>query len=210
MLALAACGALGMAAAAMGATPPVARQGNAAAGRAKADDERCIECHVRRDPATAQPGDGLHALLDGQPFAYLAKQMSDYRSGAREHAVMTLIARNLDDRDLADILAWYASNRWAPGEGAAPDAEAQHLYTDGDPARGIVACATCHGAPGQPSAIEGMPRIAGQDAAYLALQLEHWRSGDRKNSVGGVMSTAAHALTDLEIQALANSVARMK
>jgi cytochrome c553 len=55
-----------------------------------------------------------------------------------------------------------------------------------------------------------MPRIGGQDAAYLAAQLEHWRSGDRNNNVGGVMSVSARALTDVEIQALATSIASMK
>ena len=209
MWVLAACGALSITAA-RGATPQPPRQGNAAAGQAKADDERCVECHVRVDPATAQPGDGLHALLDGQSASYLAKQMNDYRSGAREHAVMTLVARNLDDGDLADILAWYASHRWEAGGGTVQDAATLHLYAEGDPARGIVACATCHGLPGQAPAAADMPRIAGQDAAYLAAQLERWRSGDRKNSVGGAMTVAAHALTDAEIHALAIGIASMK
>ena len=90
---LAACGLL-WAAAATQAAPAAVHPGDAAAGRAKADDERCTECHVARDPATAQPGDGLHALLDGQTPGYLARQMADFRSGLREHAVMTLVAIN--------------------------------------------------------------------------------------------------------------------
>ncbi len=206
--ALAACGLL-CAAASAGAAAAVHR-GDAASGRTKADDERCVECHVPRDPATAQPGDGLHALLDGQSTSYLAKQMADYRSGAREHAVMTLVARNLDDADLADILAWYASKPWRAGAGGALDAAATRLYDQGDPARGIVACATCHGGPGQPAAAADMPRIAGQDAAYLAAQLQRWRGGDRSNSVGGSMTAAARALSDAEIQSITTAVAAMK
>jgi cytochrome c553 len=205
----AACGLL-FAAAWASAAPAAVHRGDATAGGAKADDERCIECHVPRDPATAQPGDGLHALLDGQSGPYLAKQMSDYRSGAREHAVMTLVSRNLDDGDLADILAWYAARRWRAGDGVSADAAALRLYAEGDPARGIVACATCHGSPGQPPASADMPRIAGQDAAYLKAQLQHWRSGDRSNSVGGQMTISARALTDIEIQALATGIAAMK
>ncbi len=207
--ALAACGLL-CAAVSVGAAPAAAHRGDASAGGAKADGERCIECHVPRDAVTAQPGDGLHALLDGQSVSYLAKQMSDYRSGAREHPVMTLISRNLDDGDLADILAWYAAKPWRAGDGASADAAAQRLYTEGDPARAIVACATCHGAPGQPPAPADMPRIAGQDAAYLAAQLQRWRSGERSNSVGGLMTVSARRLTDVEIQALATHIAAMK
>jgi cytochrome c553 len=191
------------------AAPTAVHRGDAQAGRAKADDERCIECHVARDPATAQPGDGLHALLDGQSVAYLAKQMSDYRSGAREHAVMTLMARNLDDGDLADILAWYAAKPWRSGAGTAEASAAQRLYTEGDAARGIAACATCHGSAGMPPRAD-TPRIAGQDAAYLAAQLEHWRSGDRRNTADAVMGASARALTDLEIKALAAAISAMQ
>ncbi|RDI98778.1 cytochrome c [Dyella solisilvae] len=47
----------------------------------------------------------------------------------------------------------------------------------------LVACAACHGPhgagdPGHPD----IPRLAGQPAAYLALQLEYFRSGERKNA----------------------------
>ena len=194
---------------AMAAAPAVHRA-DATAGHAKADDERCTECHVPHDLATAQPGDGLHALLDGQSTGYLAKQMRDYRGGAREHAVMTLIARNLEDDDLADILAWYASRPWRSGEGLEPDTAVRRLYLEGDPARQIVSCASCHGGRGQPPAAPDTPRIAGQDAAYLAAQLQRWRSGDRKNSAGGSMTAATRELTDAEIQALAIDIAAMK
>jgi len=206
---LAAC-ALLCAAATTLAAPVAPHRADAAAGGAKADDERCIECHVRTDPATAQPGDGVHALLDGQPLAYLAKQMNDFRSGARQHAVMTLLSRNLDDGDLADILAWYAAKPWLAGREAEPDAAALRLVTQGDPARGIVACATCHGGPGQPPPVADAPRIAGQDAAYLAVQLRNWRSGDRRNSTGGLMTISARSLTDAEITALAATLAGAK
>jgi cytochrome c553 len=204
---LAAC-ALACAAATAGSAAPI-RAGNAASGRAKADDERCIECHVARDPATAQPGDGLHALLDGQSSRYLARQFADFRSGTREHAVMTLVARNLDDADLADILAWYAARPWRPGTGSVVDAGAARLYGEGDPARGLLACAGCHGGPGQPPVTPDTPRIAGQDAAYLAAQLQRWRSGERRDSAGAAMTRSARLLSDAEIQSLANAIAAM-
>lgn len=203
--ALAAC-VVFVAGAALAATPAAPRRGDAAAGRAKADDERCIECHVPTDPATAQPGDGLHPLLDGQSPGYLAKQMRDFRSGAREHAVMTLIARNLEDGDLADILAWYATKPWRAGTSGA----AEHLYLEGDPARGVAPCAACHGGAGQGPATPETPRLAGQDAAYLAAQMARWRSGDRHNGPDGTMAAATRALGDAEIRALARGIASMK
>ena len=205
---LAACGLL-WAAAATQAAPAAVHPGDAAAGRAKADDERCTECHVARDPATAQPGDGLHALLDGQTPGYLARQMADFRSGLREHAVMTLVARKLEDADQADILAWFAGKPWRSGDGTAPGSIAQRLYGEGDATRGIVACVTCHAAAGQPPRPD-TPRIAGQDPAYLAAQLQRWRSGDRHNGVDATMAASARHLTDSEIAALASAIAAMQ
>jgi len=46
----------------------------------------------------------------------------------------------------------------------------------------VVACTSCHGAHGAGSADgASAPRIAGQPAAYLALQLKYFQSGQRKN-----------------------------
>lgn len=46
----------------------------------------------------------------------------------------------------------------------------------------VVACTSCHGAhgTGSPDSTSG-PRIAGQPAAYLALQLKYFQSGQRKH-----------------------------
>ena len=47
----------------------------------------------------------------------------------------------------------------------------------------LVACAACHGPQGAGDpAHPDIPRLAGQPAAYLALQLEYFRSGERKNA----------------------------
>ena len=207
-----ACGAATRAKAPAPAPVPTPHVGDAAAGRAKADDERCIECHSVHDPATSQPGDGLHPLLEGQPLGYLAKQMRDYAAGAREHAVMTIVARNLEPADLADILAWFAAapSREAASAGAAIDAAAARLYAQGDPARQLVACAACHGAEGASPVTPDTPRLSGQDLAYLRVQLAAWRSGERHNSVGGLMNTALRGLGDVELDALARTLAAMK
>jgi cytochrome c553 len=194
------------------AVAPASRAGDPVAGRAKADDERCTECHSPHDPATAQPGDGLHALLEGQPLGYLAKQMRDFRAGARTHAVMTLVARNLEDADTADILAWFAAAPQRPPAAAtgAADAAAQRLYAQGDPARQLAACASCHGPEGAPPVTPDTPRIAGQDPAYLRAQLLAWRDGERRNSASGLMNAALHGLSDAELEALARTLAAMK
>jgi cytochrome c553 len=49
--------------------------------------------------------------LAGQPASYLAAQLKAFRGGARQHEVMSVIARPLTDEDIAAVAAWYASIR---------------------------------------------------------------------------------------------------
>jgi cytochrome c553 len=37
------------------------------------------------------------------------KSLSDYRSGARQNEMMSVVAPNLSDEDIADLAAYYAS-----------------------------------------------------------------------------------------------------
>jgi cytochrome c553 len=74
-----------------------------ATGRSKA--QACAVCHGALGLST-QP-DAPH--LAGQPALYLAAQLRAYRSGARKHEVMAVMARPLSDADINDLAAWYAA-----------------------------------------------------------------------------------------------------
>ena len=47
--------------------------------------------------------------LAGQPERYLVKSLDEYRTGARKDEVMTLVVKDLSDRDIADLAAYYGS-----------------------------------------------------------------------------------------------------
>jgi cytochrome c553 len=64
-----------------------------------------------------------------------------------------------------------------------------------------AACAACHGPNGN-SANPLWPSLAGQNAAYLAGQLKHFKANARINS-NGVMTGLAAPLSDQDIQDLA-------
>jgi cytochrome c553 len=68
------------------------------------------------------------------------------------------------------------------------------------------ACAACHGMNGI-SAQPDSPNLAGQPAFYLSTQLKHYRSGERKHEVMGVM---AKTLSDEDIEALSQWFASIK
>lgn len=180
------------------------------AGRDKADTERCLECHSKTGDGRGYStgADGKFARLDGQQPAYIVKQIQDFRDGKRRHEFMQMMARGISDADLADITAYFAALPPMASGAATPDGAARQLYLHGDAARGLPACADCHGEGGK--GIDGVaPVIGGQGKAYLAQQLQDWRSGARDNSAGGVMNQFASPLSDAEIEALARYVSGM-
>jgi cytochrome c553 len=68
------------------------------------------------------------------------------------------------------------------------------LYAEGDNARGLPACVSCHGASGN-STISTNPKLAGQPENYLYKQLVNFTTPSRNNAV---MTTFAKMLTDEE------------
>jgi len=77
--------------------------GDVAAGKAKSGV--CAACHGAAG-ISAVP---MYPNLAGQKEAYLAKQLKDFKSGARKDPVMAPMAMGLSDEDVANIAAYYAS-----------------------------------------------------------------------------------------------------
>ena len=80
-----------------------AADGNAEAGKTKS--AMCAACHGAAG-ISAVP---MYPNLAGQKEAYLAKQLKDFKSGARKDPVMAPMAMALTDADVANISAYYAS-----------------------------------------------------------------------------------------------------
>ena len=79
--------------------------GDAAAGKAKS--AVCGACHGP-DGNSANP---LWPKLAGQHAAYLAKQLKDFKSGARKDPVMAPMASPLSDQDMENLAAYFASQK---------------------------------------------------------------------------------------------------
>jgi cytochrome c553 len=176
------------------ALPLAASAGNVEAGRIKSESERCQECHGADGMGNGE--DGKFARLAGQYPAYIVKQLQDFRSGARKHDFMMIMAKSLEEADIADIAAYYGSLPAMRGEAGHADTEAGR--------RLFGVCAACHGSDGKGSGNAAFPVIGGQDVKYLRNQLLAWRSGERRNSPGGAMNEATKSLTDAEIDVLAH------
>jgi cytochrome c553 len=86
----------------------VAASSLAAAADLKVGRQKALQCQ------TCHGLDGQAKLPDapnlaGQGEIYLAKALKDYRSGARQNEMMSLVARQLKDEDIADLAAYYAA-----------------------------------------------------------------------------------------------------
>ncbi len=72
----------------------------------------------------------------------------------------------------------------------------------------VQVCSICHGIDGN-SVSPNFPRLAGQQAAYLVAQLQHFRSHERSDPPGFVyMWGISHHLTDDQIKGLAEYFAK--
>jgi cytochrome c553 len=87
----------------VGMTATAFAQQDAGAGRAKA--QPCAVCHGPVGISTQPDAPNLA----GQPALYLAAQLRAYRSGARKHEVMSLIAKPLTDDDIQQLAVWFSS-----------------------------------------------------------------------------------------------------
>ena len=151
------------------------------AGRAVAN--MCRTCHGLDGYAQIP----IAPHIGGEPASYIAGQLRAFRSGEREHEMMTIVAAGLSDAQIANVAAWYTAHTATavPPQGF-------------DPQSAPDSCAACHGADGI-AVVEDAPNLAGEDTIYLETQLKAFRSGERRHEV---MSAIAADLDDAEIRAV--------
>jgi cytochrome c553 len=132
----------------------------------------CGGCHGSRGVST----DSATPSLAGQDPQYLVQTTNAYRT-SRKHPLMSRLVANLDDRDIADIAAFYSTQRSKPAENG------QSLLQET-----TDKCDRCH-AGGLDNPALAIPIINGQDKDYLTLALRAYRDNRRGNSMMHNMST---------------------
>lgn len=87
-------------------------EGRVAAGeqlasrKGEATGQSCIDCHGADGTAPIDPS---YPIIGGQYADYLAHALQGYRSGDRDHALMSSQARTLSDQQIADLAAYFGS-----------------------------------------------------------------------------------------------------
>jgi cytochrome c553 len=183
---------------------PKAAKADPAAGEAKYT-AMCAACHG----ADGNAGSPEYPKLAGQHPEYLAKQLTEFKSGKRANAIMSGMAAALSDEDMKNVAAWLSSQKAKQGFAKEKDTVAlgERIYRGGIADRQIAACAGCH-SPNGAGIPAQYPRLSGQHAAYVAAQLSAFRGGVRNNNLQ--MSQVAAKLNDREIQAVSDYIAGLR
>jgi cytochrome c553 len=165
----------------------------------------CTACHG----AQGRSGpDGYYPRIAGKPAEYLYHQLVHFREGQRRYEPMRVLLETLSDDYLREIAQWFSDQHppYVPARSARVDANALErgrlLTLQGDTARGIPACAACHGA-----ALTGVkpaiPGVLGLPHDYIASQFGAWRGGMRKAAAPDCMAEVARKLTPEDVSAVA-------
>ncbi len=198
---------------ALALSAPMAMANTAAAATAKPDlakgqaiaTQVCAACHT----ADGSRGSPANPILAGQHYEYLVKQLTEFKAGKRNNAIMKGFAATLSDDDMKNVAAFYASKSAKPGfaKDKALVKLGEQIYRGGIADKAVPACAGCHSPTGAgiPSQY---PRLGGQHADYTEAQLVALRSGARDNSAQ--MVTIAAKMSDREIKAVSDYIAGLR
>jgi cytochrome c553 len=162
----------------------------------------CSACHT----ADGSRGVPTNPILQGQHPDYLVKQLTEFKSGKRDNAIMKGMASALSEEDMRNVAAFYASKEAKPGNAKTKDLVVlgEQIYRGGIADRNVPACAGCHSPTGAGIPAQ-YPRLAGQHTDYTENQLRNFRDGIRKNNP--VMNGVAAKMNDREIKAVTDYIA---
>lgn len=169
----------------------------------------CASCHKADGSGVNNPNGESWPRIAGLDAGYLARQLQAYKAGTRQNPSMQAFAQMLDDEQIANVSAWFASlpasdgpSAGAQGHSAELLKRGEQLATEGDWSKYIVPCSSCHG-PDNLGAGSVFPAIAGQHFGYIRDQLLAWQKGDRKNDPQRLMATIAERMSNDDINAVA-------
>lgn len=130
----------------------------------------CNSCHGADGVSvgTSMPSIG------GLPRDYLQRVMKQWKYNERSSITMGRIVKGLSDDEINALAVYFAKKEWVPSPQQAEGAEMS---------RGQLVisnlCTDCHGASGGDPDVDA-PRLNGQWAKYMSLELEKYRSSEFK------------------------------
>jgi cytochrome c553 len=161
--------------------------------------ETCGACHGAdgNSPTPEVPS------LAGQPKQFITTQLVMFREGRRLNPPMAALTANMSNADINALGGYFAA---LPAMATSAPQSEDHQQAGRARAEQLN-CVQCHGA-----ALKGqqhIPRLAGQQATYLRIQLQGFKAQTRFD-MDGNMTSAAQALTPEDIELLATYLAALR
>ncbi|MFP3977068.1 c-type cytochrome [uncultured Marinobacter sp.] len=178
------------------------------AGDPEAGKQAAAACQACHGEGGAKPIMGAYPKLSGLGERYLFDQLVAIQEDSRSIPEMTGQLTGKSKQDLQDLAAYFAQQEMVVSQ-ADPELveKGAALYRGGNLASGVPACAACHNPQGKGNEPAGYPHIGGQNAEYLAKQLEAYRDGTRASgSNAAIMMDVSARLTDAEIKAVSSYI----
>ena len=157
----------------------------------------CAACHGLKGASTNEK----YPIIAGQTQYYVYLQLKDFKAGRRENAEMKPIVDALAAEDLMPLAEYFSQQHW-PGTSAHADGS---QIVAGEEAAVAGECPQCH--LGGYNGASGVPRLAGQHAAYLQKTMLDFKSKARNNQPA--MSSLMAVFSDEDITALAQYLASL-
>lgn len=175
----------------------------------------CLACHGKHARGDIDFGPDVHfgtPALRAMQYDYLKQSLFDYKTGNRTHAEMEAVASILDGEDIEFMARTFAAYPAPPLKTADELAslsandplfrQGQAIAQQGVPGKGVPACVSCHGAPGEGNVSLG-PHLAGQNSLYIQQQFAAYADKTRQTSQAVIMQPVVTGLSGEEIEAVA-------
>jgi len=174
----------------------LAQAADVAAGKEKA--EMCAGCHGEGGISQTE---NIPSLA-GQPDQFIQWQLVYFRSGTRKNEQMQPIVEGINNEDIRNLGAYFAS--LAPPKASQGDDDPD-LSKKGAQAAVGRRCASCH--TDNFAGTKAVARLTGQREEYLLKALRDYKSGVRVGGGQAAMADVAYPLSEEEIEALAHYLA---
>jgi cytochrome c553 len=158
----------------------------------------CQSCHGEN----GMPQQPDTPIIAGQNYYFLYVELKDYKSGRRANEIMQGIAADLSKEEMQALARHFSQQAWPRIPFQATDADVARAQS----AAVAGACTTCHlgNYHGNNSDV---PRIAGQQPAYLERTTQEMKTKVRANNP--FMTTMLGTFDDADLAALAHWLAGM-
>lgn len=172
-------------------------RGNPGVGNSLIFEKDCVTCHGLNGRGTRDD----RPNLGGQKKNYLIKQIEDFQKGrdvawrvGREDRDMSGHAKGLTSQQIVDIATFYASLDCR--------GTIKTRYAKVEKPQIATRCEVCHGTEGRAPGEEMMPRLAGQNATYIANQITSFQRHAGGQLVAKGLRYRGHPMMDTQARSV--------